>query len=111
MGDKERIEKLEEKLAIYENSPYRDAYLGVLKQIETCNKDLVETPAGLRDEDDAKAFERYEKYILKVDEYYQKLDLLRGKMSPKEQEIEGKKEAKNIFEKALQSQGGLDDNS
>jgi hypothetical protein len=87
MNLEQKVKELEEKLAVYENSPYKDAYLGVLKQIETCNKDLIDTPAGLRDEEDAKAFERYDKYILKVDEYYNKLELLRGKMSPEEKKF------------------------
>jgi len=87
MNLEQKVKELEEKLAVYENSPYKKAYFGVLKQIETCNKDLVENPAGLRDEEDAKAFERYEKYILKVDEYYNKLELLRGKMSPEEKKF------------------------
>ena len=87
MNLEQKVKELEEKLAVYESSPYKDAYLGVLKQIETCNKDLIDTPAGLRDEEDAKAFERYDKYILKVDEYYNKLELLRGKMSPEEKKF------------------------
>lgn len=81
----DRIKELEAKLAIYENSPLKEGYLGVLKQIETCNKDLTETPAGLRDEEDEKAFDRYNKYILAIDEYYEKLEYLRAKMNPKEQ--------------------------
>ena len=88
-------QKLREELAIYINSPYCNAYEGILKQINQCNKDMMERPAGLRDEEDAKAFERYEKYILKVDEYYEKLEYLRGKMKPEE--------VKKIDEKALKS--------
>jgi hypothetical protein len=85
MDLKSRVEELEKKLAVYESSPLVEGYLGVLKQIETCNKDLSEKPAGLRDEDDEKAFDRYNKYILSIDEYYKQLEVLRGKMNPKEQ--------------------------
>ena len=81
-----KILELEAKLAIYEDSPFNDAYLGILKQIEACNRDLLNQPSGLMSEEDAKAFERYEKYILKVDEYYEKLTYLRDKMNPKDQE-------------------------
>ena len=95
MDNEKRIKELEEKLDVYEKSPYSDAYLGVLKQIETCNKDLNEQPAGLRDEEDAKAFERYEKYILKVDEYYNKLAYLREKMSPTEKKLVDEKAKKS----------------
>lgn len=98
MSDEKRkptYEELEKELAIYKSSPYKEAYLGILKQIETCNKDLNDNPAGLRDENDAKAFERYEKYILKVEEYYQKLEILRDKMSPIEKKQVDAKVAKS----------------
>ena len=91
MDLEKEVKELREKVAIYENSPYVDAYLGILKQIETCNGDMIDKPAGLRDEEDAKAFERYEKYILKVDEYYNKLQYLRDKMNPQEiKEVDAK---------------------
>lgn len=80
------IKELKERLAYYENSPYLEGYKGILKQIETCNRDLIDTPAGLRDEDDEKAFERYNKYILSIDNYYEKLEYLRSKMSPEHQQ-------------------------
>jgi len=95
LNEKDRIKELEEELAKYKESPYKEAYLGILKQIETCNKDLNDNPAGLRDENDAKAFERYEKYILKVEEYYQKLEILRDKMSPIEKKQVDAKVAKS----------------
>ena len=95
MNLEQRIKELEEKLEVYEKSPYSEAYLGVLKQINTCNKDLSDKPAGLRDEEDAKAFERYEKYILKVDEYYNKLAYLREQMSPTEKKVVDAKAAKS----------------
>ncbi len=95
MDLKARVEELERKLAVYESSPLVDGYLGVLKQIETCNRDLIDTPAGLRDEDDAKAFDRYDKYIQGIDEYYDKLEYLRSKMNPKEQaEVDIQKQKK-----------------
>ena len=91
MDLEKEVKELREKVAIYENSPYVDAYLGILKQIETRNGDMIDKPAGLRDEEDAKAFERYEKYILKVDEYYNKLQYLRDKMNPQEiKEVDAK---------------------
>lgn len=110
MSDEKRIKELEEKLAIYENSPLKEGYLGVLKQIETCNRDLNNNPAGLRDADDEKSFDRYNKYILSIDAYYNKLKVLRAEMTPAQQE-DIKKVATNIFEKALQGQGSLDENS
>jgi hypothetical protein len=88
--DKE-IQDLKDKLAVYESSPLVEGYLGVLKQIETCNKDLLDNPAGLRDEEDDKAFTRYDKYILNIDAYYAKLEILRDKMNPKEvKEVDSK---------------------
>lgn len=65
--------------------------MGVIKHIGACNKDLIDTPAGLRDEEDMKAFEKFEKYILKIDEYYNKLQYLRDKMNPQEiKEVDAK---------------------
>jgi hypothetical protein len=91
----DKIKELEAKLAIYESSPYKEGYLGVLKQIETCNQDLMDNPAGLRDEEDAKAFDRYDKYIQAIDEYYDKLEYLRSKMNPIEQaEVDEQKQKK-----------------
>ena len=78
---------LKEKLKIYEESPFSEGYLGVLKQIETCNADLIQYPAGLRDEEDAKSFDRYDKYIKAIGDYYDKLEYLRGKMSPEEVKV------------------------
>jgi len=82
-----KIKELEAKLAIYEGSPLKEGYLGVLKQIETCNEDLTSNPAGLRDEEDAKAFDRYHKYIESIDTYYSKLDYLRSLMNPIDQAL------------------------
>lgn len=90
-----KVKELEDKLAIYESSPYKDGYLGVLTQIETCNKDLNNNPAGLRDEEDEKSFDKYNKYILSIDVYYQKLELLREKMSPTEKKEVDSKVAKS----------------
>jgi len=91
MDKDERIRQLEEELSIYKNSPLKEGYLGVLKQIETCNKDLINNPAGLRDEEDEKAFTRYDKYILGIDSYYSKLEILRDKMNPVEiKEVDAK---------------------
>jgi hypothetical protein len=91
MDLEKEVEELKEKLSVYENSPYVDAYLGVIKHIGACNKDLIDTPAGLRDEEDMKAFEKFEKYILKIDEYYNKLQYLRDKMNPQEiKEVDAK---------------------
>lgn len=91
MNDKERIKELEEELSKYKESPLVEGYLGVLKQIDTCNRDLQNTPAGLRDSDDEKAFDRYNKYILSIDDYYNKLEILRDKMSPKQvKEVDSK---------------------
>jgi hypothetical protein len=95
MDLEKKIKELEDKLEVYENSPYSDAYLGVLKHIGACNKDLNDNPAGLRDEEDMKAFEKYEKYILKVDEYYNKLAYLREKMSPTEKKVVDEKAKKS----------------
>ena len=82
MDKDKRIKELEEELEKFKSSPYVDGYLGVLNQINTCNKDLDTKPAGLRDEADEKSFDRYNKYILAIDSYYQKLEILREKMSP-----------------------------
>lgn len=95
MNLEQRIKELEEKLEVYEKSPYSEAYLGILNQINTCNKDLNEKPAGLRDEEDAKSYDRFEKYILKVDEYYEKLAYFREKMSPTEKKVVDAKAAKS----------------
>jgi len=98
MSDEKRkptYEELENELAIYKNSPYKEGYLGVLRQIETCNKDLNDNPAGLRDADDDKSFDKYNKYILSIETYYQKLEILRDKMSPIEKKQVDAKAAKS----------------
>lgn len=95
MKQEEEIAKLREKLSVYENSPYSKTYLGILKQIEACSNDMLDKPAGLRDEDDAKAFDRFAKFIVDVDKYFNQLEYLRSKMTPEE--------VKKVDEKASKS--------
>lgn len=84
---KAEVEKLKQKLAIYEGSPYKDGYLAQLKQLNTWNKDLKDAPTSLTynpdtGDSDQKAFEKALKFMLESDKLYEKLEYFRGKMNP-----------------------------
>lgn len=94
MSDKKRIADLEadlaacrQKLEMYEQSPLKDGYLSILRQVNTWNKDLHDEPTSLKynpdtGDADQKAFEKAHKYITSIDTIYEKLAYLRRNMSP-----------------------------
>lgn len=87
---KENIEEIKNRLKIYEESPLKEGYLAILKQINTWNQDLTNEPTGLTynpDSGDAdmKAFDKAHKFITSIDTLYDKLEYLRGKMNPEQQ--------------------------
>ncbi len=82
---KENTEELKARLSVYEDSPLKEGYLAILKQINTWNQDLTNEPTGLTynpDSGDAdmKAFDKAHKFITSIDTLYDKLEYLRGKM-------------------------------
>ena len=87
---KENIEEIKNRLKIYEESPLKEGYLAILKQINTWNQDLTNEPTGLTynpDSGDAdmKAFDKAHKFITSIDTLYDKLEYLRCKMNPEQQ--------------------------
>ena len=87
---KENIEEIKNRLKIYEESPLKEGYLAILKQINTWNQDLTNEPTGLKydpknGDADMKAFDKAHKFITSVDTLYDKLEYLRGKMNPEQQ--------------------------
>lgn len=95
---KENIEEIKNRLKIYEESPLKEGYLAILKQINTWNQDLTNSPTGLKydpknGDADMKAFDKAHKFITSVDTLYDKLEYLRGKMNPEHKaELELKKQ-------------------
>jgi len=84
-------EQLKEELKLYKESPYIEGYLSILKQINVWNNDLKNEPTSLKyDPDngdaDQKAFDKAHKFITSVDTLYDKLEYLRGKMNPEQQQ-------------------------
>lgn len=109
--DKE-IQDLKDRLAVYESSPYSNAYIGLYETIDRWAGELKTTNFSIvaTEDDDMKAFEKAHKVATSMKTLFDQLDFLRSKMTPQQQE-DVKKVASSIFEKALQSQGGLDENS
>lgn len=56
---KESTEEIKNRLKIYEESPLKEGYLAILKQINTWNQDLTNEPTGLKyDPDNGDAEDR-----------------------------------------------------
>jgi hypothetical protein len=108
----DKIKELEAKLAIYESSPYKEAYLGVYMTVTRWSNELKDKTFEISStsDNDVKAFEKAHKASTTMKALFEQLDFLRSKLLP-EQIEEVKKEATSIFEKALQGQGSLDENS
>lgn len=96
--EKDEIQELKERLKKYEESPLKEGYLAILKQINTWNQDLTNEPTGLKydpenGDADMKAFDKAHKFITSIDTLYDKLEYLRGKMNPEHKaELELKKQ-------------------
>ncbi len=112
MNEKDRIKELEEELAKYKESPYLNAYTGLYATMERWSHELKTKTFSISavEDDDMKAFEKAHKVSISMKALFDQLDFLRSKITPAQQE-EGMKEATSIFEKALQGEGSLDDNS
>jgi hypothetical protein len=112
MDKDKRIKELEEELEKFKSSPYVDAYLGLYLTIKRWSGDLKGKHFSISasEEDDMKAFEKAHKASLSMKDLFEQLDYLKAKITPIQEE-NARKEATSIFEKALQSQGSLDENS
>ena len=112
MDKDKRIKELEEELEKFKSSPYVDAYLGLYLTIKRWSGDLKDKHFSISssEEDDMKAFEKAHKASLSMKDLFEQLDYLKAKITPIQEE-NARKEATSIFEKALQSQGSLDENS
>lgn len=86
MTDKQRIKQLEERLQLYEKSPFLGGYLAILKQITQWNNEMSNNPIKLAaiGEDDIKAFDKAMKFLEKQKLLYETLDYLRSKMTVEE---------------------------
>lgn len=86
MTDKQRIKELEEKLAVFEKSPYKNGYLSSYTQISTWDKKMIESPISLEavGEDDLKAFDKAIKYLERKKALFEDLDYFRSKMTAEE---------------------------
>lgn len=107
-----KVKELEEKLAIYENSPYQEAYTGLYVTVKRWSTELKNKAFLISDveESDIKAFDKAHKVSLSLKDLFEQLDFIRSKMTPI-QEADSRKEATSIFEKALQESGNLDANN
>jgi len=76
------IEYLESELQRFKSSPYKDAYLSLLNQLNNWNNQLLEKPIDLFGEATDKSFERAHKYLTEQKPYFEQLDYLRKLMTP-----------------------------
>lgn len=112
MNDKDRIEQLERELKQFKESPYVNSYIGLYATIERWSNELKNKAFSISsvEEDDMKAFDKAHKVSTSMKDLFDQLEFLRSKITPA-QEIESRKEASSIFEKALQESGNIGDNS
>lgn len=94
MTDKQRIKMLEEKLAVYEKSPYYGGYMSTLHQLTKWNNELFTNPISLQavEDGDMRAFDKAMKFLERKKELYEQLEYLRTKLSPEEKADSEKKE-------------------
>ena len=81
--ESQRIKDLEDRLSVYEKSPYLGGYLAILKQITQWNNEMSLRPIKLSavDDDDMRAFDKAMKFLEKQKLLYETIDFLRSKMT------------------------------
>jgi len=82
--DLKRIKELEERLSVYERSPYKESYMALLTQINDWNEQLTENPINLFADNTSKEFDRAHKYFTEQKPYFEQLEYLRKLMNPDE---------------------------
>lgn len=92
--ESDRIKQLEDRLLVYEKSPYLGGYMAILKQITQWNNELSMHPINLSaiEDEDMRAFDKAMKFLEKQKLLYETIDFLREKLTPKEREDSDKKE-------------------
>ncbi len=78
------VEYLENKLSIFEKSPYVNTYTAIRLQVEDWNIQLREKKIDLFADKEAKEFERAFKYFMEASDVLDRLDKMRGKMTADE---------------------------
>jgi len=110
MTDKQRIKQLEERLEVYEKSPFLGGYMAILKQITQWNNEIYNSPIKLSaiEDGDMKAFDKSMKFLERQELLYKTLDFLRSKMTADEKESADKKLeiTSHSVEEYLLNQGG-----
>ncbi len=104
------VNYLENKLGLYEKSPYSSSYLACKTTIDRWNEQLMETEISLLDSEQKPMFDMAHKYLTEQKPYIDQLEYLRGKMSPDDKkaadEIQ-KTQSLGIAEKlAVRNNGG-----
>lgn len=90
MTDKQRIKELEDKLARFEKSPLKNAYLSVLETMTTWFEQIKTSKINITDSEDKPKFEMVHKFFTELMFYLETLDKIRAKMTPAEsKELEG----------------------
>ncbi len=92
--ESDRIKQLEERLLLYEKSPYLGGYMAILKQITQWNNELAMSPIKLSDvgDGDMRAFDKAMKFLERLEMLYKTLNFLRDKMTASEKESVSKLE-------------------
>ncbi len=93
--DKEVV-AIVELLQTYTESPLADAYVSIYKQLQKWAAELEKNPSTLEyspdnGDDDQKYFDKVHKYITTVDAMYDKLAVLRAKMTNEQEKQVDKK--------------------
>lgn len=101
------VKYLEQRIKLFEESPYFESYTSVRKQLDNFNKQLLNTPIDLFAESTDKSFDRTKWYFDKILDLNKTLDELRKMMTPEDQvrlDKEKKIEGLSVAEKlALQN--------
>lgn len=91
------VEYLENRLKVYEQSPYVSSYLSLAQTIDNWNKQLFEHQINILNVEDKPKFEMAHKFLTEQKPYIEQLEYLRKLMTPEEQrEIAKKKSIENV---------------
>lgn len=104
-----RIKELEERLAIFEKSPYLAGYLSTLTQLDEWNNEMLGNPISLKStgDEDMKAFDKAIKFLERKEDLYKQLDYFRDKMTEVDKEEADKKTVdSHSVEKYLMNKNG-----
>lgn len=87
----EYVSYLEEQLKKFQQSPYVDAYLTLLRVTSDWNAQIQSQQIDLFGDKDEKQFDRAHKYLVEQRPYYEQMEYFRNLMSPEQRKELDKK--------------------